>query len=227
MSLVRAARVQRWKKTVGGHSVRLLICAGGTGGGVYPALAVHGALTAKVPTVETLWVGGEGGMEESLVKRQGIPFRSVPAAGVHGVSLMALPGNLVQIGRGILAARSILNDFQPDVLLFTGGYVAVPVALAGHSIPSLLYVPDIEPGMALKSLARFADVIAVTTEESQKYFKKPVHATGYPLRPELALWERQTAHEHLEISGELPVLLVSGGSKGARSINLAVLRNLY
>ena len=66
---------QRRKKTIGGHSVRLLICAGGTGGGVYPALAVHSALTAKVPDVDTLWVGGEGGMEESLVKRQGIPFQ--------------------------------------------------------------------------------------------------------------------------------------------------------
>jgi UDP-N-acetylglucosamine--N-acetylmuramyl-(pentapeptide) pyrophosphoryl-undecaprenol N-acetylglucosamine transferase len=193
---------------------------------VYPALAVHGVLTDKVTDVDTLWVGGEGGMEESLVKRQGIPFRSIPAAGVHGVSLLALPRNLTQLGRGVLAARSILNDFKPDVLFFTGGYVAVPVALAGHSIPSLLYVPDIEPGMALKSLARFADVIAVTTEQSQKFFNKRVYETGYPLRPDLALWDRQMAHQHLGISGDLPVLLVFGGSKGARSINVAVLNNL-
>src|SRR5512142_2085957 len=211
---------------IGGHSVRLLICAGGTGGGVYPALAVHGALTAKVANVVTLWVGGEGGMEESLVNRQGIPFRSIPAAGVHGVSLTALPRNLTLLGRGVLAARKILNDFKPDVLFFTGGYVAVPMALAGRSISSLLYVPDIEPGMALKSLARFADVIAVTTEESQKFFKKRVYETGYPLRTDLALWDRQTAHQHLGISGDRPVLLVSGGSKGARSLNLAVWNHL-
>ena len=193
---------------------------------MYPALAVHGALTTKVGDVETLWVGGEGGMEESLVKRQGIPFRSIPAAGLHGVSLAVLPRNLALLGRGVLKARSLLNDFQPDVLLFTGGYVAVPMALAGRSVASLLYVPDIEPGMALKSLARFADVIAVTTDQSQKFFKKPVYETGYPLRPDLALWDRQTAHQHLGITGSLPVLLVSGGSKGARSINLAVLSNL-
>lgn len=207
--------------------MRLLICAGGTGGGVYPALAVHGALTAKVRGVDTLWVGGEGGMEASLVKRQGIPFRSIPAAGVHGVSLLALPRNLAQLGRGVLAARSLINDFKPDVLFFTGGYVAVPVALAGRSIPTLLYVPDIEPGMALKSLARFADVIAVTTEESQKFFNKRVYETGYPLRPDLALWDRQTAHRHLDIPGDRPVLLVFGGSKGAHSINQAVLDNLH
>ncbi len=115
--------------------MRLLICAGGTGGGVYPALAVHDVLTSKVTDVETLWVGGEGGMEEALVRRQGIPFRSIPAAGVHGVNVTALPRNLLILGRGVLAARKILNDFKPDVLFFTGGYVAVPVALAGRSIP--------------------------------------------------------------------------------------------
>jgi len=176
--------------------------------------------------VDTLWVGGEGGMEGALVKRQGIPFQSIPAAGVHGVSLLTLPRNLSMLGRGVLAARGILNDFKPDVLFFTGGYVAVPMKLAGRSIPTLLYVPDIEPGMALKSLAGFADVIAVTTEQSQKFFNKRVYETGYPLRPELALWDRQMAHQHLGISGNLPVLLVFGGSKGARSINLAVLNNL-
>jgi UDP-N-acetylglucosamine--N-acetylmuramyl-(pentapeptide) pyrophosphoryl-undecaprenol N-acetylglucosamine transferase len=176
--------------------------------------------------MHTLWVGGEGGMEAALVKRQGIPFRSIPAAGVHGVGLLRLPRNLAQLGQGILAARRILNDFQPDVLFFTGGYVAVPVALAGHSIPSLLYVPDIEPGMALKSLARFADVIAVTTDQSQQFFKKKVYETGYPLRPDLALWDRQTAQQHLDIAGDRPVLLVFGGSKGAHSINQAVLNHL-
>ena len=193
---------------------------------MYPALAVHGVLTSKVEDVETLWVGGEGGMEESLVRRQGIPFRSIPAAGLHGVSVTALPGNLIMLGRGVLAARKILNSFKPDVLLFTGGYVAVPVALAGRSIPSLLYVPDIEPGMALKSLARFADIIAVTTDQSQKFFTKRIYETGYPLRSELALWDRQTAHQHLGISGKFPVLLVSGGSTGAHSINQAVLNSL-
>jgi len=193
---------------------------------VYPALAVHSALAAKVPNMDALWVGSQGGIEESLVKRQGISFRSVPAAGLHGVGLATLPRNLTMLGRGVLAARRILKEFQPDVMFFTGGYVAVPVALAGNSIPTLLYVPDIEPGMALKSLARFADAIAVTTDESQKYFRKQVIEVGYPLRADLALWNRQTANQHLGISGEAPVLLVFGGSLGAHSINMAVLNIL-
>ena len=193
---------------------------------MYPALAVHSALAAKVPNLDSLWVGSERGMEESLVKRQGLTFRSVPAAGVHGVGLSTLPRNLTVISRGVLAARRILNEFQPDVLFFTGGYVAIPVAIAGFSIPSLLYVPDIEPGMALKSLARFADAIAVTTDESQKYFRKQVYEVGYPLRADLALWDRQTANQHLGISGEFPVLLIFGGSLGAHSINQVVLNHL-
>ncbi len=194
---------------------------------MYPALAVHDVLTSRVPDVKTLWVGGEGGMEESLVKRHGIPFQSIPAAGVHGVSPMVLPRNLLMLARGVLASYGILNDFEPDVLFFTGGYVAAPMAFAGRSFPSLLYVPDIEPGMALKSIARFADIIAVTTEQSQKFFNKKVYESGYPLRPDLALWDRQTAHNHLGISGKLPVLLVFGGSKGAHSINMAVLNHLH
>lgn len=193
---------------------------------MYPALAVHSALAAKVSDMDALWVGSQGGMEESLVKRQGLSFRSVPAAGVHGVGLATLPRNLTMLGRGVLAARRILNEFKPDVMFFTGGYVAVPVALAGNSIPTLLYVPDIEPGMALKSLARFADAIAVTTDESQKYFNKQVLEVGYPLRADLALWNRQTANQHLGISGEVPVLLVFGGSLGAHSINMAILNIL-
>lgn len=193
---------------------------------MYPALAVHSALVAKVRDVDTLWVGGEGGMEESLVQRHGIQYQSIPAAGVHGVGFGRLPRNFVTIARGVLAARRILNEFQPDVLFFTGGYVAFPMATAGRSYPSLLYVPDIEPGMAIKSLAGSADVIAVTTNESQQFFNKKVYETGYPLRSDLALWDRETAISHLGVSGEIPVLLVWGGSKGAHSVNQSIINNL-
>ena len=172
-------------------------------------------------------MGGEGGMEESLVKRQGIPFQSIPAAGVHGVGLAALPRNLAHARRvaswphaAFSTSSSLMCCSSPAVMWLC------PWRLPGASFPSLLYVPDIEPGMAMKSLARFADVIAVTTEQSQKFFNKPVYETGYPLRPDLALWDRQTAHQHLGISGKLPVLLVFGGSQGARSINMAVLNHL-
>src|SRR5258706_744258 len=131
----------------GGRTVRLLICAGGTGGGVYPALAVHHALTLKRLNVETLWVGGEGGMEEELVKRAGISYRSIPAAGVHGVGLRAMPGNLTKLTRGMLASYRILRDFKPDVLFFTGGYVAAPMAGSCPKTPMPCFVTHHEPSL--------------------------------------------------------------------------------
>jgi UDP-N-acetylglucosamine--N-acetylmuramyl-(pentapeptide) pyrophosphoryl-undecaprenol N-acetylglucosamine transferase len=173
-----------------------------------------------------LWIGGEGGMEEELVKRAGIPFQTIPAAGLHGVGLRALSRNAVTLLRGFNASVKILRKFKPDVLFFTGGYVAGPMAFAGRNIPTLLYVPDIEPGLALKSLARFADVIAVTAPDSQKYFSKKVTVTGYPLRADLAAWTNQKARAVLNLNDDLPVLLVFGGSKGARSINEAIVPQL-
>jgi undecaprenyldiphospho-muramoylpentapeptide beta-N-acetylglucosaminyltransferase len=193
---------------------------------VYPALAVFQALNAKHKGIETLWVGGESGMETELVKRAGLPYSSIPAAGLHGVGLRALPRNLTQLARGLRASQKILHDFRPDVLFFTGGYVAGPMAFAGLRIPTLLYVPDIEPGLALKSLAYFADRIAVTTEDSQKYFARKVVATGYPIRADLRTWTRESGRAALNLSGSDPVLLVVGGSKGARSINQALLPQL-
>jgi len=205
--------------------VRLLICAGGTGGGVYPALAVLQTMQDKAVV---LWVGGEGGMEARLVERAKVPFMTIPAAGIHGVSLKTLPGNVVRLVRGFFAARRILNEFKPEVLFFTGGFVAVPMALAGMRVPTALYVPDIEPALALKTLARFADKIAVTAQDSFRYFSRleRLVLTGYPTRADLTKWTRTEARQTLNLTSDDPVLLFLGGSKGARSINNAVLANL-
>ncbi len=152
---------------------------------MYPALSVLKQLmkakpeavqeaqgnTAQVTPqdLQVLWVGSSGGMEADLVKREGIRYEGIPAAGVHGVGARALPGNLWQLGRGFFASRRILRKFRPDVLFFTGGFVAVPMALAARisrRTRSLLYVPDIEPGQAIKTIARFSDCITLTVEES-------------------------------------------------------------
>ena len=206
----------------------MLICAGGTGGGVYPALAVHSALAKERPAMDTLWVGGEGGMEASLVRRAGIPFTAIPAAGLHGVGLRALPGNALKLARGFAASRRILHEFRPDALFFTGGYLAGPMALAGSKIPTLLYVPDIEPALALKTIARFADRIAVTAPGSRHYFpgRAAVVETGYPVRADFGQYDRASARASLDLHNEKPVLMIWGGSRGARSINHAVLKHL-
>ncbi len=193
---------------------------------MYPALAVLNALQGKVDPV--LWVGSETGMEADLIARAGLSYQAIPAAGLHGVGLRSLPGNLSQLARGYRSARRILRDFNPDVLLFTGGYVAVPMALAARRWPSVLYVPDIEPGLALKTLARFADHIAITAPESSDYLPRrvPVTVTGYPTRLELTRLDKSKARRQMGLDVKSPVVLVFGGSKGARSINQAILNDL-
>jgi UDP-N-acetylglucosamine--N-acetylmuramyl-(pentapeptide) pyrophosphoryl-undecaprenol N-acetylglucosamine transferase len=207
---------------------------------VYPALTVWNALKAIESDLDTLWVGGVGGMEADLVHRAGIPYEAIPAAGVHGVGLKVLPGSLLRLTRGYFHAGAILRRFRPDVLFFTGGYVAPPVALAartlgartsrGQRIPIALYVPDIEPGLALKSLARFADRIAVSADASRAFFTgrqaRAVRVTGYPVRPELQTWDRTNAMTALGLQPNRRTLLVFGGSLGSRSINRALMAAL-
>lgn len=198
---------------------------------MYPALVVCQALGSEADPV--LWVGSKGGMEADLVQRAGIPYREIASGQVAGMGLRTLP-NLGRVLQGTLESRRILNGFKPDVLLFTGGYVAVPMALAGsglpgmRKIPSLVYVPDTEPGMALKILTRYASTIALTTEDSRAYFPTSARTvvTGYPVRADLTGWTREQGQALLGLQPERFTLLVFGGSKGARSINHALIAAL-
>ncbi len=167
-------------------------------------------------------------METEMITRLSIPFTSIPAAGVHGVGLKTLPSNIARLLRGVAASRRILADFKPDALLFTGGYVAVPMAIAGWKVPSLLYTPDIEPGLAIKAIARFSDVIALTAPESKAFFRfhRHLEVTGYPTRPGIDACTKQDALKHFGLTNDKPVLFVFGGSKGALSINEAVFEAL-
>lgn len=176
-------------------------------------------------------MGGEGGMEEQLVTRAGYSLTTLPAAGLHGVGLAQLPRNLWQLARGVLAARRILAGFKPDVLFFTGGFVAAPIAIAGSRIPTLAFVPDARPGFTLRFIARFADVIATVAAEVSQYFgSQRVEVTGYPVRSQLAAWaqsgRRVEALRHFNLSADVPVLLIFGGSKGAQNINRAAVAAL-
>lgn len=201
---------------------------------MYPALAVAQSLNrlcADIDTpLETLWVGSVGGMEQALVERAGLKTESIAAAGIRGKNPVAALGSLWRLGRGFWQSRQIIRTYRPDVLFVTGGYVCVPVTLAARrtGVPVVIYLPDIEPGLAIKFLARFANRVAVTTPETQKFFKPGLTVvTGYPVRPELLAGAanesgKVTARRQLGLNDELPVLLVFGGSRGARSINQAV-----
>jgi UDP-N-acetylglucosamine:LPS N-acetylglucosamine transferase len=188
-------------------------------------LAVIAALGEKA---DVLWVGGRGGMEAELVGRYGIAFEAIPAAGLHGVGLSVLPSNAVQLARGIPAARRIIKRFQPDALFFTGGYVGVPVSLAGRRLPQAVFVPDVEPALALRLITRRANLIAVSTPSSRSCYPEqaPVVVTGYPLRAGLKQVDAGGARQGFGLAPEERTLLVYGGSRGARSINEALWANL-
>lgn len=188
---------------------------------MYPALAVVRALAGKA---DVAWVGGQGGMEADLVARAGIPFQAIPAAGVHGVGWAALPGNLFRLGRGFLAARREVRRLRPDAVLLTGGFVGVPVAFAARHVPQLAFVPDIEPGLALRAMGLTADAIALSVEEARRFYrgKRRVVVTGYPVRPDLRPIENDEARARLNLHPRDEVLLVMGGSRGARALNEAL-----
>ncbi|HLC34044.1 MAG TPA: undecaprenyldiphospho-muramoylpentapeptide beta-N-acetylglucosaminyltransferase [Anaerolineales bacterium] len=207
--------------------MRLLISAGGTGGGIYPGLAVAQAVRRSHPQAEVIWVGGHGGMEEDLVPRSGLRLELIPAAGLHGVGWRRLPGNAWQALRGLAQAAALVRRLRPDALLVTGGYVGVPVALAArlHRVPILAFIPDVEPALALRVIGRFAQRIALVTDDSRRYLPSRAASTttGYPVREDLMHAERLAARAQQGWRDDDFVLLVLGGSRGARSINRALL----
>lgn len=163
-------------------------------------------------------------MEANLLASHDIPYQTIPAAGVHGAGITKLPGNLIRIFQGYKRARVIVRGFKPDVVFYTGGFLSFPVSLAASGIPSVAFIPDIEPGSALKFLVPRCDLIAVTTEATLSYMpeNKQVEITGYPIRPALMKWKKAKGKEVLGLHDRKPVVLVFGGSKGSRSINEAL-----
>ncbi|WP_275580590.1 UDP-N-acetylglucosamine--N-acetylmuramyl-(pentapeptide) pyrophosphoryl-undecaprenol N-acetylglucosamine transferase [Herpetosiphon giganteus] len=172
------------------------------------------------------YIGSVDGMEGDLVKRESaIPFVGLPAAAMRGRNPIQMLKNAGVLIKGVLAARSLLRRERPAAILGTGGYVCVPlfVAAALERVPTLLYLPDIVPGWAGRVLARLATRIAVTFDDSKRYL--PAHKvveTGYPVRGEVFNQDKAACRALFGLNDQLPVLLVYGGSRGARSINQAV-----
>jgi len=179
--------------------------------------------------VQALFVGEHEGMERQLAQRESVTFAAIEAGALHGVGARRAARSALRLTRGVVAAYRLVGAYRPDVVLLTGGFVGVPVSVAAwlRRAPSVVYLPDIEPGLALKAMARLAAKVATTTEASGAFIPRArMVVTGYPVREAFLRATREEGRARFNLPADAIVLLVVGGSTGARSINRAVISNI-
>lgn len=204
--------------------MRILISGGGTGGHIYPALAVGRALQARYDA-ELLFLGDAHGLETRIVPSSGVPFVGIQAGKLRRY---LSPGTLTDLGRipiGMGQALGVVRKFRPDAVFTSGGYVSVPAGMAARLMraPLVMHQQDVPPNLANKLLTPLASRISVSFPDSLRYFPRERSAlTGNPVREAiLAVVESDPAAQkaRLGLDPTLPLLLVTGGSQGARHLN--------
>jgi UDP-N-acetylglucosamine--N-acetylmuramyl-(pentapeptide) pyrophosphoryl-undecaprenol N-acetylglucosamine transferase len=200
----------------------VVIAAGGSGGHIFPGLALAEELRGQA---EVVFLGTEQGLEAKVVPQAGYPIRFIPARAVRVASVLGrLKGLGAQVG-AVLGSRRLLRELSPQLVVGTGGYTSVgPVAAAKLlGIPALVLEQNVQPGLANRLLARLADAVAVTYMDSVAYLPKAkVHLTGNPVRPQMLSASRDGAHELFGLKPQRLTVLVLGGSSGARALNQAM-----
>lgn len=195
---------------------------GGTGGHIYPALAIISAVRERVPGVEVLYVGSRRGMEAELVPRSGIEFVSLDVTGLARKAPRQVLDGMMRAGRALARARGLVREFRPSVAVGTGGYVSGPVILAAvlARVPVVLQEQNAVPGATNRWLSRWARAVCVPFEDTVAHFPRRarVVVTGNPVRRELLEPGRLEAARSLNLRPDLPILLSTGGSQGAASI---------
>jgi UDP-N-acetylglucosamine--N-acetylmuramyl-(pentapeptide) pyrophosphoryl-undecaprenol N-acetylglucosamine transferase len=213
--------------------MRVILTGGGTGGHIFPALALARHIQELQPDSEILYIGTEKGLEHDIVPKAGINFRTIEVTGLKRKLGIDTFRTFVTLRRGMKQARQILKEFRPDVVIGTGGYVCAPVVYgaAKMKIPTIIHEQNAIPGLTNKLLARYADVVAVSFPSTERLFKRAKHVviTGNPRASEvkrLPESEAKSSIRSLELKDNQKTVLVFGGSRGARPINDAVLSML-
>lgn len=209
------------------QAYKIIISGGGTGGHIFPAIAIANALKTKFPNVDILFVGAEGKME----------MEKVPAAGykIIGLPIMGLQRRLTfenlkfpfMLLKSMRMAKRILNEFQPNVVVGVGGYASGPLLKAATKmkIPALIQEQNSYPGITNKMLAGKVQKICVAYQGMEKFFPKDkIVLTGNPVRQDIKNLEakRERAIEHFELDKNKKTILVIGGSLGAKTINESI-----
>ena len=202
--------------------MRALIAAAGTGGHIYPGIAVAKEILRRDPQSEIRFVGTARGFETKLVPKAGFKLSIIDSAGLKSVGTAARLRGVAMLPGSFLAARRVIRDFRPDIVIGAGGYVSGPVVLTAAilNLPTLVMESNALPGWTNRMLARFVDKAAVTFEQSLSFFRGKGVVTGNPVRREffeIPARERE--------AGRFSVL-VFGGSQGAHAINEAMVAAL-
>jgi UDP-N-acetylglucosamine--N-acetylmuramyl-(pentapeptide) pyrophosphoryl-undecaprenol N-acetylglucosamine transferase len=201
--------------------MRVVIAAGGTGGHIFPGIAIACEVKRRDPTAEILFVGTARGLESRIVPREGFDLELIKVSALKGVSMLQRAKSLLELPASFAAARRILKRFKPDVVIGVGGYSSGPTLLmaALMRVPTMVVEPNAMPGFTNRVLARFADAAALTFQESLRYFRGRGRITGNPVRGDFGQLNRKERSEKLHI-------LIFGGSQGARAINNAMVGGL-
>jgi len=216
--------------------MKYLLTGGGTGGHVYPALAIADEIRRRQEDAVFLYVGLKNRLEARVVPRRGYPVQFVRSRPFpRSSSPWALASFFLILGFGVLQAVAVLLRFRPDVIIGTGGYVSAPILFAYGLLSKVglsrakvfLYEPNAHPGMLNQAAGRLAHRIGVAFEPAARWFDmKRVAVVGYPVRRELLEVDRERARRSLGIPADKKVLFAFGGSGGAQAINEAVVQTL-
>ncbi|QHV98328.1 undecaprenyldiphospho-muramoylpentapeptide beta-N-acetylglucosaminyltransferase [Spirosoma endbachense] len=204
--------------------MRIIISGGGTGGHIYPAIAIANELKAIDPATEILFVGAEGKMEMEKVPRAGYKIVGLPVVGIKRELTLANLAFPFKLGQSFLRAQQIVRDFRPDAAVGVGGYASGPLLLVASmkGIPTLIQEQNSYAGLTNKALARWAKRICVAYPGMDAFFPADkIKLTGNPVRSDIQSADQQTDAGRILFSLEStrPTLLVIGGSQGARTLN--------
>lgn len=206
--------------------MRVILTGGGTGGHIYPALAIAQGLLAHDAKTKIRYVGIRDGMEARLAPEAGFDFSGISGKGLPRKLSLDTIKVLGKSVKALWETKNILREFHPDLVVGTGGYVSGPVVLTAalFNIPTLLHEQNALPGITNRLLARVVRRVMVTFPESRTHFgtKKKLELVGLPVRPEIGKVSREMGARHFGLRPDRMTLLVTGGSRGARTLNQAM-----
>lgn len=205
--------------------MRIVLAGGGTGGHLFPGIAIAEELRRIDASAEVIFIGTEHGIEASIVPREGYPIRYLKAEGFAGKSIMKKARAGIRTVSSLRDSFRILKEVKPDALIGLGGYASFAPVLAGFllKIPTLVMEQNSVPGLANKVLSRIADIICVTYHESLSFFpRSKTYITGNPVRQTIVSAGKESAYDLFGLERGKFTVFVFGGSLGARKINNAV-----